>query len=125
MSHISVVVRSLYFWEHFVNQLLAWRRADSFAAVTERGDWCLLCVVASVRCPRVVGQALRLLEGAEPRKMSPEDWHAYIVRLLMCADGHTWADMWTKVAPGCSSDGSGLSCVAKRLGIIVKASEEE
>ena len=73
------MVEAVY-WEHFIREFLRWRQVDSIAAITQQCDWCLLYVVASVRWPRVVAQALPVLQGAEPRDMTAEDWHAYIVR---------------------------------------------
>ena len=87
------------YWQHFVKDFLAWRGAASLSCITHPRDWSFLATVASVRTPRVVVQAISRLEGAEPREMTLQDWHAYLLRLLDCADGKDWHDMWEHIAP--------------------------
>ena len=87
------------YWQHFVKDFLAWRGAASLLCITHPRDWSFLATVASVRTPRVVVQAISRLEGAEPREMTLLDWRAYLLRLLDCADGKDWHDMWEHIAP--------------------------
>ena len=87
------------YWLHFVKDFLDWRAVASLESITHPRDWSFLATVASVRTPRVVAQAISRLEGAEPREMTLEDWRAYLLRLLDCADGNDWHDMWEYIAP--------------------------
>ena len=89
------------YWQHFVKDFLAWRgfSGGNLSCITHPRDWTFLATVASVRTPRVVVQAISRLEGAEPREMTLGDWRAYLLRLLDCADGKDWLDMWEHIAP--------------------------
>ena len=96
---------------------------DSVSCITHPRDWSFLATVASVRTPRVVAQAISRLEGAEPREMTLQDWRAYLLRLLDCADGRDWHDMWEHIAPGTTrrrNSWSGLCSWARRLQLLSK-----
>ena len=126
-AYVTTICRGveMVYFMHVLKGFLSWRQVDAVAAITHPADWCFLCIVAAIRWPRVVCHALTLLEGAEPRDMTVEGWHAYIVRLLMVADRHKWDDMWVKISPGRASVRSGLCCLAKRLGVIAKVGKED
>ena len=50
-------------WDRFLADFLRMRDATSWAAITAPGDWMLLVVVASIKWPPLVDQALALLQA--------------------------------------------------------------
>ena len=119
LTDICKAVDAVY-WQHFAQDFLAWRGVESLPCITHPRDWFFLGAVACVRWPRVVAQAISHLDGAEPRDMTPAQWHAYFLRLLECADGHRWEDMWEKIAPGRGVAWPGLCSWAERLELLEK-----
>ena len=76
-----------------------------------------LLLLACVRWPEVLRQAIAALEGFEPRDGRPEDFYAYLVRLLRLADGQTWKHMWEEINQGRNTCNYGLLWLCKFLGI--------
>ena len=77
-----------------------------------------LLIMACVRWPAVVYQAMGALDGFEPRSGSPAGWHLYLVRLLRLADGHEWREMFTEISQGRGACYFGLLWLCKTLGVV-------
>ena len=108
------------FWQNFVRDFLDWRGYSSIVQVREPGDVMFLLIMACVRWPAVVYQAMGALDGFEPRSGSPAGWHLYLVRLLRLADGHEWREMFSEISQGrCGFEprlrGGQARCVAEGL----------
>ena len=98
-----------------------WRGYSSVLQLTHPADIMYLLVVGCVRWPVVVFEALALRNGFEPRAASAGDWHDYLQRLVMFANGKPWKDMFDIISPGRSRVVFGLCWLCKHLGVICKA----
>lgn len=88
------------------------------------GDWMLLIVVACVKWEPVVHEALRLLEGLEPRTAGPEEWRAWMVRMVHWAHGSSWRDLHRGTSPRRIGMSFGLVWFFKKLGVVERAGSE-
>ena len=108
------------FWSNFMMDFLDWRGYHSVVQLFEPGDILFLLLMACVRWPEVLRQAIAALEGFEPRDGRPEDFYAYLVRLLRLADGHTWKRMFDEISQGRNRCCYGLLWLCKSLGFVRK-----
>lgn len=105
-------------WAAFLAGFLRWRGETSWTAIVDPGDWMLLVVVACVKWPPVVAQAIPLLVGFEPRNGTADGWRAYLGRLVKAADGRCWQDLHRSTSPGRIRCYFGLVWFCKALDLL-------
>ena len=120
VTNLAPGVETAFFFS-FVDEFLQWRGYSSALQIEHPGEVMLLLVMGCVRWPPLVFRALQLRGGFEPRVATAGDWHDYLLRLLMYADGHMWKSMFDLISPGRSRCVYGVVWLAKMLGVIRKA----
>ena len=84
------------------------------------GDVFFLCVVALVKWPSLVSEAMTQLRlsGLDPGTATAADWRGYLVQLLRIVDGKPMRDELTSISPGRTAAFSGIIWIAQRWKVL-------
>ena len=84
------------------------------------GDVFFLCVVALVKWPSLVSEAMPqlLVSGLDPGTATPADWRAYLIKLCQIVDGKPMSDELRSISPGRTAAFSGIIWIAKRWKVL-------
>ena len=84
------------------------------------GDVFFLCVVALVKWPSLLSEAMTLLRvsGLDPGTATPADWLDYLIKLCQIVDGKPMSDELRSISPGRTAAFSGIIWIAKRWKVL-------
>ena len=116
-------------WDAFIDDFDNFRRRRTQAASCQvsaassqynDGDVFFLCVVALVKWPSLVSEAMTQLRlsGLDPGTATPADWRAYLIQLLQIVDGKPMSDELRSISLGRTAAFTGIIWIAKRWKVM-------